>query len=134
MGRRDEEGGPFGAGRFADIYHPVKGRCFLGNFSVAGIPEPCPPVPGRVRCFCSGRAQWCSESGSRAQSLRMLSDRLSLFPRAQQCSGTTSCGVGKVTTERDTLLAQCLWAVSGVSDLRSNAGLGGLSLGFSGRP
>lgn len=58
--------------------------------------------------------------------LRMLSDRLFLFPRAQQYSGTTSFGVGKVTTERDTQLAPCLWAASGVSGLRSGAGLGGL--------
>lgn len=74
-----------------------------------------------------GGALGCSESGSPAQSLRVLSDRLFLFPRAQQCSGTTSCGVGKATTERDTQLAPCLWAASGVSGLRSGAGRGGLS-------
>lgn len=75
---------------------------------------------------------WCSGSGPCAQSLRTLSHRPSLFPRAQQYSGTISSGVGKVTTERDMLPAPYLWAASGVSGLRHGVGLGGLSLGFSG--
>lgn len=40
-----------GEGELSSIYSRVKGECFLGNFSVAGIPEPFPFVCRKVRVF-----------------------------------------------------------------------------------
>lgn len=73
-----------------------------GYFCIVGIPESCPFVHGKVRVFLLRE---------------VLSDGLSFFPRVQLYSGTTFCGVGKVTTVQDTLPVPCLWAASGVSGL-----------------
>lgn len=86
--------------------------------------SPVPWYTGKWGCFCSGR---CWGSGPRAP-YQSVSDGLSLFPRAQLCSGTTSCAAGKVTTVRDMLPVPCLWAASGVSGLVVSAWALGVSL------
>lgn len=66
---------PSWAGGFPVIHSTVKGRCFLGNFSIAGVSESCPPCTQESHGVSAlGRALWCSESGPWAQSLRILSD------------------------------------------------------------
>lgn len=95
-----------------------------------GVPGPCPQWLGEWGRFCSG---WGSGAPGQVQSqlLTVWSAGLSPFPRAQQFSGTTSCGVGKATTERGMLPAPCLWAASGVSGVGPRGLRGPRGLGLS---